>query len=160
MRIGERMRLGITTNGLRTIFGFLLAPLVPGLLLGLLIPSDGHGSSGFWGAIRIAAVAGYPPAAILGIPLYCLLVARGWISFFVYAALGPVMGAAAFIIALIGTRIWGGGGILYLFFVDATFFLSLMVLTTIATISFWFIVHAGRPRPATRPGEAKAGNLS
>jgi hypothetical protein len=54
---------------LRTSVGFLVAPISPGLLIGIPAVFFGKASEGLW-IIKFSGLLGYPIAIILGIPLY------------------------------------------------------------------------------------------
>lgn len=91
---------------LRTILGFLVAPVSPGLLAVILAAPFRAGTSGFgprelaeaaW-IIGLSAVLGYPIAIVLGVPLYVFFQSRGWRGLLVYIIAGALLGLVIYLI--------------------------------------------------------------
>jgi hypothetical protein len=91
----------------RTILGFLVAPISPGVLA-VLLTAPFHGSDAFsrdvpaavW-IIGLSAVLGYPTAIAFGVPFYILLRWRGWNGLLVYVLAGALLGFIVYLIYLI-----------------------------------------------------------
>src|SRR5580700_8297410 len=81
----------------RTLLGFLIAPISPGLLLAVGTLFTGKIGEGVWG-IGFAALLGYPAALILGVPIYFFFNRRGWVSIWPYIAVGLFLGAAMYLV--------------------------------------------------------------
>jgi hypothetical protein len=84
---------------LRTILGFLVAPITPGLFAVILATPFRVGVSGFglrelseaaW-IIELSALLGYPVAVIFGAPLYIFFRSRGWNGSLVYIVAGGLL---------------------------------------------------------------------
>jgi hypothetical protein len=84
----------------RTLLGFLVAPISPGLLA-LIAALPHHIATGGFGArelsevtwiLKLAAVLSYPVAIVCGVPLYVLLRSRGWNGLLIYIASGALLG--------------------------------------------------------------------
>lgn len=78
-------------SSVRLWVGFLLAPLIPGLLF-LLFSLFHNPGEGLW-ALKFSALVGYPAMLILGIPVHLLLTNRHWTRVWSYALAGMVIGA-------------------------------------------------------------------
>ena len=90
----------------RTVLGFLIAPLSPGLLAVILAAPFRVGAVGFglrelseaaW-IIGLSAVLGYPVAVVFGAPLYVFFRSRGWNGLVVYIAAGALLGLVIYVI--------------------------------------------------------------
>lgn len=78
-------------SSVRFWVGFLLAPIVPGLLF-LLLSLFSNPGEGMW-ALKLSAMVGYPAMLVLGVPAHLLLNKRHWVSGGSYALTGGVIGA-------------------------------------------------------------------
>src|SRR5690242_19709560 len=90
---------------LRTVLGFLIAPITPGLLAVMLAAPFRVGASGFglremseavW-MVGLSAVLGYPVAVVVGVPLYVFFKSRGWNGLLVYVAAGAFLGLVIYV---------------------------------------------------------------
>ena len=88
----------------RAAVGFLIAPLVPGMLLGIV----SVWTVGIWWTLGIAAMAGYPVALVLGVPIYLLFQRRGVTDLFAYSLAGLAMGLVVYLAAVLPAAIFGG----------------------------------------------------
>jgi len=134
----------------RTIAGFILAPMVPGVVATLLSPvSIGEP---YWTIyLFLSAVLGYPVAIVLGIPIHLVLARCRWQSLPVYLAFGPLMGCGAMLVLPTGTYLRGGAsGIDLAAFALPQFWVA-MIFATIATVSFWLIARPDRPSRRQTP---------
>jgi hypothetical protein len=90
--------------GLKTIVGFLLAPISPGVLVAIAVAPFRFPTLGHWELdeaiflIKLSAMLGYPVAFVIGLPLYGLFRWRGWTSFWLYLAVGALLGAATYFV--------------------------------------------------------------
>lgn len=84
----------------RVIAGFLIAPLVPGLIAssGALF-SDGFNAAALY--LVIAILFGYPVTLAVGVPLYFLLAERKWTSLSCYALASPILGLVCYVISFV-----------------------------------------------------------
>lgn len=81
----------MSTSSLRALFGLLVAPGGPALvlyLIGLLFVSDWEAA---WGP-KILAVVGYLAALVFGVPVYFLLQRKGISSLMAYLIVGAAIG--------------------------------------------------------------------
>jgi hypothetical protein len=85
---------------LRTILGFVAAPLVPGLLFGL-VGEFSAGSVGLLWCLKFSAALGYPVAIILGVPLYLIYRRYRVESLIAYVMTGLGLGVVPFLIAVL-----------------------------------------------------------
>jgi hypothetical protein len=117
----------------RVVLGFLLGPLVPGLLIGILIVIQ-HGplqSIGF--CIWLAALLGYPIAVVFGVPLFLLMRRLNWIQMYYYALIGPILGVVSVALYCVYSRptyAW-----------PTDWFVKGAFMGVLATVSFWLIVR-------------------
>ena len=63
-------------SSVRFWVGFLLAPIVPGLLF-LLLSLFSNPGEGMW-ALKLSAMVGYPAMLVLGVTAHLLLNKRHW----------------------------------------------------------------------------------
>jgi hypothetical protein len=136
-----------------TGIGFLVAPLVPGLLVTIPGMIGGHDTS-FW--LKFSALIGYPVAFVGGIPLHFLFTRNNWVQLRFYCGAGIPLGIAALIWPYLQAVIVGGKGATggtQLFFnsiiaVIPVFLPLSIVCAAIASTSFWFMVRPDRGREA------------
>jgi hypothetical protein len=138
---------------IRVPAGFLVAPMVPALVLvgsGILF---GQGAP-WTAAITVAALLGYPLALLLGVPVYVLLTAKGWNGFRIYAFVGALFGAAIYLLYFppsdyadaIGKLFERSLGIDAGSLTELGKMLLSMMSGTIATASFWLVTQLPRSR--------------
>lgn len=145
---------------LRTILGFLVAPITPGLLAVILAASFRIGATGFgvrelseaaW-IVRLSAALGYPIAIVFGAPLYIFLRWRGWNGLLVYLLAGAILGLVTYVIYVMFAEYSSGG----LWGLAAKLSNTAQVQIPLATISgavaalfFWLIARPDRSGLAT-----------
>jgi len=141
----------------RTILGFLLAPISPGLLVAIVaivaaafwFPTLGYRQlyEAIW-LIKLSAILGYPVALAIGLPLYGLFRWRGWTSFWLYLAVGALLGAAIYFVyfprgeSQIDSTLRAGG---------TPWLVAGMVCGMIATSCFWLVARPDRISLGTEP---------
>jgi hypothetical protein len=91
----------------RTIVGFLVAPVAPGVLADVLAAISAgpeavsqHGLSGalsgaLW-IVGLSAALGYPVAIVLGVPLFVVFRWRRWNGLLVYVLTGAFLGLVVY----------------------------------------------------------------
>ena len=83
---------------LRPLLGFIVAPIMPGVVIGgVLMLLGGHLNGGGGLAVKVAAHFGYPAALIGGVPLYLLLRWRGFNGWLAYLSAGALLGSLLFL---------------------------------------------------------------
>ena len=80
----------------RTIAGFAIAPIAPGLVLAGLFLICGHNLDAE-DAMRASAVLGYPIAIVLGLPIHLLFIRRRLTGWLFYLAAGAAIGAVVYL---------------------------------------------------------------
>ena len=63
---------------LRTMIGFLIGPLAPGLLLMGIVACTYEDAGAAWFVLFVSAALGYPAAIVVGVPMYVLFRRWGW----------------------------------------------------------------------------------
>ncbi|GKS90700.1 hypothetical protein [Acidovorax sp. SUPP2539] len=135
------------TGLLRLLFGFLIAPAVPAVLM-FAVQAFVIGYSDAAMGVIIFLIIGYASAVILGIPAYLFLRNRGLVGLEYYLLLGAVIGVAYYVVVFIPTYLKA----------DSKYVLELISNTVgfgviglagglIASLVFWFIVIRSRRRP-------------
>lgn len=139
----------------RTVLGFIVAPVSPGLLAVILaapfrIGAVGVGvrelSEAAW-IIGLSAVLGYPVAVVFGAPLYVFLRARGWNGLFAYIAAGALLGLVIYVIYVLLAEYSSNGlwGLATKFSSTALVQVPLvMICGAVATLVFWLITRPDR----------------
>lgn len=87
-------------EGIRTTLGFLVAPLLPGVLFGAL-DSFAPSPVGLLWYLKFSGMAGYPAALLLGLPIHLLYRRYRLVSLVAYAGTGAVLGAIVYVGALL-----------------------------------------------------------
>lgn len=133
---------------LRTILGFLVAPVSPGLLIVILAAVFGFGKSdeGIW-IIKLSGMLGYPIAIVLGVPLYIFFRSRSWNGLLIYITAGALLGVIIYLIyiPLGGYSSNGLSGLFERFSHTAQVFIPLgMICGAVAALSFWLIARPDR----------------
>lgn len=136
---------------IREIAGFVVSPPMPALIAAVCIAPFAPEKFGeFAWLIGLAAILGYPIAAIFGLPLYLLLRSRNWNGLLSYVAAGAVLGIVLFACyGVIYER--DSAGMLFLsghFWSMAPAFVPVgAICGMVAATTFWLIVRPDRPRP-------------
>ncbi len=133
---------------LRTILGFLVAPVSPGLLIVILAAVFGFGKSGegIW-IIKLSGMLGYPIAIVLGVPLYIFFRTRSWNGLLIYIMAGALLGVMIYLIyiPLGGYSSNGLSGLFERFSNTALVSIPLgMICGAVAALSFWLIARPDR----------------
>ena len=140
---------------LRTILGFVVAPIFPGLLAVILAAPFRAGTTGVglrelaeaaW-IIGLSAVLGYPTALVLGVPLYFFLGSRGWNGLLIYVTAGAFLGLIIYLVYALLTEYSSNGlsGVADKFSNTAQIYVPLgMVCGAAAALSFWLIARPDR----------------
>jgi hypothetical protein len=138
----------VTFVWLRTVLGFLVAPISPGLMIVVLgaVFAFGKSSEGIW-IIKLSAMLGYPIAVVLGVPLYFFFRSRGWNGLLVYTMAGALLGVLIYLITipLGGYSSNGLPGLSERFSNTALVYIPLgMICGAVAALSFWLIARPDR----------------
>ena len=140
---------------LRTILGFVFAPLSPGLLavilaaplrVGTAVSSPRWFSEAVW-IIELSAVLGYPITVVFGVPLYVFFRSRGWNGLLVYIAAGALLGLVVYLIYVLLAEYSSNGlwGLATKFSNTALVQIPLvMICGAVAALFFWFIARPDR----------------
>ena len=141
------MHMSAIMLGTRTIIAWLVSPLVPGVLVALPDIFKGDLTIAGW-YIEFSAMAGYPVALVLGVPLYFLSRRRGWTRLTNYLFVGVILGMAAYFGAFLpslANTVQGAGYAI----ASALIFLPMSALCgVVATLTFWLIARPDRVRAA------------
>jgi hypothetical protein len=139
----------------RTILGFLVAPLSPGLLAVLLAAPFRTGTAGYgardlseavW-IIGLSAALGYPIAVVFGVPLYVFFRSHGWNGLLVYITAGALLGLLIYLIYVPLAEYSSNGlwGLAAKFSSTAQVQIPLVVICgAVATLFFWLIARPDR----------------
>ncbi len=140
---------------LRTVLGFLIAPISPGLLAVILAAPFRVGATGFglrelseaaW-IIGLSAVLGYPVAVVFGAPLYVFFRSRGWNGLPAYIAAGALLGLVIYAIYVLLAEYSsnGLGGLATKFSNTVQVQVPLvMICGAVAALVFWLIARPDR----------------
>jgi hypothetical protein len=129
----------------RVFLAFLIAPLVPGLLIAVagalyfLVSATRVDPRDYFGLAAISAMLGYPIALIPGLPLYHIFRTLSLDAAWIYALAGIGFGALMFAIYPLLPGFSSA-------VVDLTVVPIVMVCAVAVTLSFWLIA-----RPDRRP---------
>jgi hypothetical protein len=139
----------------RTVLGFVVAPITPGLLAVILAAPFRVGATGFglrelseaaW-IIGLSAVLGYPVAVVFGAPLYVFLRARAWNGLLIYIAAGAFLGLMIYVIYVLLAEYSSNGlwGLATKFSNTAQVQVPLvMICGAVAALVFWLIARPDR----------------
>ena len=140
---------------LRTIVGFLVAPIAPGLLA-VILAAPFRAGTGVFGLrelaeaawiIKLSAALGYPIAIVLGAPLYVFFRSRGWNGLLTYVAAGALLGLIIYATYVLLPEYSSNGlsGLAEKLSNTARVYLPLgMICGAVAALSFWLIVRPDR----------------
>lgn len=125
---------------MRFVLGFLVAPLVPGLLFAIhdLFNSSPIGMGWY---LKLAALIGYPLAIILGIPLYHIIFRNRIPKLSLCMLFGFILGVVAYLAVFILGLIKGDADVGYAFTSALGFLPVSGVCGGIAGFSFWLIAR-------------------
>lgn len=149
---------------LRTIVGFIVAPIFPVLLLLILatlsrISVTGFGPREFSEAlgprelseakwlIGLSAVLAYPIAIAFGVPLHIIFSSRGWSRCVVYVGAGAFQGLLVYLLYVLLPEYFanGWGGLTERFFHTALVQIpTVMICGATAAVVFWLIARPDR----------------
>jgi hypothetical protein len=126
----------------RAWIGFLVAPLLPGVLLYMWGLYKGYGSAAIVGPLLLVPIA-YVAALIIGGPVYVLLERKGIVSLGAYIGLGVAIGLIAVMLLTLGQVLLGSpsaGGYASAVIKGARGDVAVaMVYAAIASAAFWLI---------------------
>lgn len=140
---------------LRTVLGFLIAPITPGLLAVILAAPFRVGATGFgprelseasW-IIGLSAMLGYPIAVVFGAPLYVFFRSRGWNGLLVYLVAGALLGLVIYLIYVLLAEYSSNGlwGLTTKFSNTAMVQIPLVIISgAVAALFFWLIARPDR----------------
>jgi hypothetical protein len=136
----------------RTILGFLVAPIAPGVLAVVLAALVRPGvdplalaklGQAAW-VIELSALLGYPIAIALGVPLYILFRWKGWNGLLVYVAAGAFLGLIVYLASVLAD---GLSQLAERFSNTAPSYLPAGVICgAVAGTTFWLIARPDRAR--------------
>lgn len=139
---------------LRTLLGFLIAPISPVLVMGIFgvlrtgaIAFGARELSETAWMVGLAAALGYPVAFIVGAPLYVFLRWRGWNGLPVYVATGALLGLVVYGSYVLLPEYSSNGlrGMATKFSNTALVQIPLVVICgAVATMVFWLIARPDR----------------
>lgn len=146
MRGGEMT--GARSGSFRTVAGFIVAPMMPALVLAGVVLAAG-GDSQTLGYAAFAAYISYPFALLVGLPLFLVMRRRAWDGVRAYALAGLVLGLA-FLALFVGLSGLDGDA------ADPTWMnvlanLAVMLpfvaaCAVVSTVVFWLIARPDLPR--------------
>lgn len=84
---------GARSRSVRTVAGFIVAPMMPALVLAGVVLASG-GDSQTLGYAAFAGYISYPFALLVGLPSFLFMRRRGWDGVRAYALAGLVLGLA------------------------------------------------------------------
>jgi len=140
---------------LRTIVGFLVASISPGLLA-VILAAPFRAGTNFFGSkelaeaawiIKLSAALGYPVAIVLGVPLYVFFRSRGWNGLLIYIAAGAVLGLIIYTIYVLLPEYSSNGlsGLAEKLSNTALVYIPLgMICGAVAALTFWLIARPDR----------------
>jgi hypothetical protein len=132
----------------RTIVGFLVAPIAPGVLAVVLatlavgsVALSPRGLSGAAWIIGLSAVLGYPIAIAFGLPLYVFFRWRGWNGLLVYVLAGAFLGLVIYSVYFAGVLLNddSANGLPAPQLIPAG-----MISGIVAAVSFWLVARPDR----------------
>ena len=129
----------------RTVLGFLISPLITGLIVGLEIYSVSSRLKDLGFAVGMSAFLGYPISWLIGIPVYFVLAAVRWTGFFTYVAVGTVM-PIVMIVVFRDPVFDGIGDMLQSPLQHLRELQTPFVFGSIPTAAFWLIARPDRAR--------------
>ena len=136
----------------RLILGFVVAPLVPGLLVGLFSLIRYGSLLAFGLSVCIAFLFGYPVAALLGGPLFLVMQRYRLVKPYYYTVLGGILGLVSGFLAYIEKLQYYSLEDYVHHFLTTQHVLWGAGMGAIATTSFWLIVRPDRLKIICPPG--------
>jgi len=116
----------------RVTLGFLVAPAVPILLLGLLARN--------FGTVVFGGMFAYPFALVLGAPVYFIMRKKGWLKLWQVTLASSALGALSFLTFLAATDTGSGDSAQALAYIGGIFIGS----ATLTGITFWAVAVRGK----------------
>lgn len=133
----------------RTVAGFLVAPMMPGLILAAVVLAVG-GDSQTLDYAAFASYVSYPFALLVGLPSFLLMRRRRWDGWRAYAVAGLVL-AFIFVVlfaALVGVDGEKAGSAWMALLANLAFFLPFVLACALASsMVFWLVVRPDLHRP-------------
>ena len=141
------MQLGVkrifTKRGARTAAAFVVAPILPGALVGAYDAINGDWWSVLW-YLEFSAALGYPVAVVLGIPLHLLLTWKKLTAYPIYAGSGALLGVVAYLATVLPGILFGGAQLSQVVIATGALLSSGAIFGTIAASAFWLIARPDR----------------
>jgi hypothetical protein len=137
-------------HGYRTFVGFLLGPIVPGILFACdhFIEHGMYWKQGVILSLSLSAFFGYPVAIAWGIPLFLLMKRMGWSQLYHYIPIGAGLGVIAAFFADSDKLQYSTLAEFARDHAHHLFFLG-PIMGMIATLSFWLIARPDHPEKDT-----------
>ncbi len=130
---------------LRTMIGFIISPLAPGLLLTAVVACATEHAGAAWSVLFVSAALAYPAAIVVGVPMYVLFRRWGWSGWRTYIVAGPLLGIAALAGWSVSKRMGDWLGLSReTVFVAPLFVAAVMICGMVAALCFWLIVRPDR----------------
>ena len=132
------------SQSLRTVVGFVLAPLAPGALISMPALFDfQYWVVGFY--LQLSALLGYPVAVVFGIPLALMMHRRHWTGIWSFACAGALLGGVAYLFPHVWASISGGWTVYESMHATIASLLPPgMSCGILASITFWLITRPDR----------------
>jgi len=128
----------------RLMLGFLLAPLVPGVLAGVFALVQQGSLSVLLFDIGLALLLGYPVGAVLGVPLFALMQRLHLARMYHYTLSGSALGiVSAFVGNVDKLRFFSLTDYCRYYVTPRTMLLGAL-MGMVATTAFWIIVRPDR----------------
>jgi CBS-domain-containing membrane protein len=141
-------------HNVRTVIGFLLAPLVPAVPIAIF--------SDYFAAL-LMAIMGYPAVLVLGVPAYLILQMRAWLRWPAYVTAGFIVGALYKILynvlsAVLEAEPWAELRFEVTRTLDQPLSMWLAVWSGgVGALTFWLIVRPDRHHSSSGFGGARIG---
>ena len=141
---------------IRPLTGFLVAPILPGVLLVLIVAMINARTFDYrelveteW-ILGLFAVLTYPVSVVVGLPLYLLFRSRGWNGLLLHVAAGVLLGVIVYVTYYLLPNYTSGGFLLMedAFLNTVLIYLPLgMIYGAITALLFWLITRPDRRTP-------------
>jgi cation transporter-like permease len=131
------------TRALRTVAGFVVAPMMPALILAAVVLVTG-GDSQTLGYAAFASYVSYPFALLVGLPAFLVMRRRRWDGWRAYAAAGFVLGLVfvGLFTALVGVDGEKANSVWVSLLANLAFLLPFVLACALASsMVFWLVVR-------------------